>query len=81
MAAAAAVAAPRDVEAVSSIEAALGAVAADAAIILTPTATHVELALTALRSGLHVMIEKPVATDRRRAPRTSSPQPTLRVGR
>jgi predicted dehydrogenase len=34
---------------------------ADAAIIATPTTTHHDLTLSALSSGLHVLVEKPIA--------------------
>lgn len=34
----------------------------DAAVIATPTVTHYELALAALRAGKHVLVEKPIAT-------------------
>jgi predicted dehydrogenase len=34
----------------------------DAVVIATPPATHTDLALQALRSGKHVLIEKPLAT-------------------
>jgi predicted dehydrogenase len=34
----------------------------DAVIIATPTATHYELALAALRAGKHALVEKPIAT-------------------
>jgi predicted dehydrogenase len=36
--------------------------AADAAIVATPTATHRAVALSALASGLHVLVEKPLAS-------------------
>jgi predicted dehydrogenase len=35
--------------------------ALDAVLILTPPATHAELAVRALESGLHVLVEKPMA--------------------
>jgi predicted dehydrogenase len=34
----------------------------DAVVIATPTVTHYELALAALRAGKHVLVEKPIAT-------------------
>ena len=33
----------------------------DAAVIATPTATHYEMAAACLKSGVHVLVEKPVA--------------------
>jgi predicted dehydrogenase len=43
-----------------TLEAALGA-RADAAVICTPTALHVEPALELARRGVHLMIEKPIS--------------------
>jgi predicted dehydrogenase len=37
---------------------------ADALLLLTPPASHAELACAALRAGLHVLVEKPMALDR-----------------
>lgn len=37
---------------------------ADALLLLTPPATHAELGCAALRAGLHVLVEKPMALDR-----------------
>ena len=39
----------------------------DAVLLATPTSTHAELTEAALRSGKHVLVEKPLATDSRRA--------------
>lgn len=39
----------------------------DALIIATPTRWHFEIALTALRAGKHVLIEKPIASSSREA--------------
>jgi UDP-N-acetylglucosamine 3-dehydrogenase len=39
----------------------------DAAIIATPTPTHTDLALQLLASGVHVLVEKPIADDLSRA--------------
>ena len=49
-----------------SYEAGLAEAAVDVAIVATPTATHRDLALRALRAGKHVIVEKPAfmrATD------------------
>lgn len=46
----------------SSITAAAGAVQADAVLIVVPPAIHAPLALEALESGLHCLIEKPFAS-------------------
>ncbi|MEA3135850.1 MAG: UDP-N-acetylglucosamine 3-dehydrogenase [Thermoplasmata archaeon] len=40
---------------------------ADAVVIATPTATHVELALAAIAAGKHVLVEKPLADTRHHA--------------
>jgi myo-inositol 2-dehydrogenase/D-chiro-inositol 1-dehydrogenase len=40
---------------------------ADAMLLLTPPATHAELACAALGAGLHVLVEKPMALDRAEA--------------
>jgi predicted dehydrogenase len=37
---------------------------ADAMLLLTPPATHAEIACAALGAGLHVLVEKPMALDR-----------------
>lgn len=37
--------------------------AVDALVICTPNDTHAELAVTALRSGKHVLVERPIAPD------------------
>ena len=34
----------------------------DAAVVATPTSTHYEVASTLLRAGIHVLVEKPLAT-------------------
>jgi predicted dehydrogenase len=44
----------------ASLEAALPSI--DAVVIATPPATHTDLALQALRSGKHVLVEKPLTT-------------------
>lgn len=41
--------------------------ATDAVIVATPVATHFEIARAALRSGKHVMVEKPIAASSREA--------------
>lgn len=41
----------------------------DAVSIVTPTVTHAEIAMDALRKGIHVLIEKPIASDARDAER------------
>lgn len=47
----------------AALEDCLAARAADAVIVATPHASHVALAAGALRAGLHVLCEKPVAVD------------------
>ncbi len=46
----------------ASFAEALAGCACDAAVIVTPPATHREVATEALRAGKHVLIEKPLAT-------------------
>ncbi len=50
--------------AVTDIEAVLGDPSIDVVHICTPNHTHVDLARTAMEAGKHVVVEKPVATDR-----------------
>ena len=50
--------------AVTDIEAVLGDPSIDVVHICTPNHTHVELARAAMEAGKHVVVEKPVATDR-----------------
>ena len=57
---AAAVSAELGVRAFTSREALLEAV--DAAVIAVPTTAHAEVALAALDAGVHLLIEKPIAT-------------------
>ncbi len=45
----------------TSLDAALGAVRADAVLLTTPMTTHVPFALEALAAGAHVLVEKPFA--------------------
>jgi predicted dehydrogenase len=45
-----------------SLEAALRRTKLDAVIVATPASTHAEIALDALERGLHVLVEKPLAT-------------------
>ncbi|MCZ8512694.1 Gfo/Idh/MocA family oxidoreductase [Paenibacillus filicis] len=49
------------IPAFGTLEEALGAVSADAVLIVTPPRTHVALALKALEAGLHVLTEKPLS--------------------
>lgn len=46
----------------AALEAALEATAADAVFVITPPETHHAIAGLALRSGKHVLLEKPLAT-------------------
>ena len=50
--------------AVTAMDAVLGDPAIDVVHICTPNHTHVDLAKAAMEAGKHVVIEKPVATDR-----------------
>jgi predicted dehydrogenase len=52
---------PRETAVVEGSEELLASPAVDAVSVCTPTDTHVELALAALRAGKHVLVEKPVA--------------------
>ena len=45
----------------ASVSAAAAAVEADAALIVTPVATHLAVASEAFAAGLHVLVEKPIA--------------------
>jgi predicted dehydrogenase len=45
----------------------LGTAKLDAVAIATPSHTHYELVKQALRSGLHVLVEKPITTDSKEA--------------
>lgn len=45
----------------SSVAAAAAAVEADAALVVTPVATHLAVAREAFEAGLHVLVEKPIA--------------------
>lgn len=49
-------------QAIDSAATALADPEVDAVVIATPAATHFQLALTALQSGKHVFVEKPLAT-------------------
>ncbi len=46
----------------ANLDEALAAVKADAALIVSPSAMHADLTLRCLDAGLHVMVEKPLAT-------------------
>jgi predicted dehydrogenase len=46
------------------VEALLADETVDGVFVLTPTATHADLAVRALRAGKHVLVEKPVAAGR-----------------
>ena len=54
------VAAEHDVESIDDIASLAGVV--DAAIVATPTPTHHEIVTRLLQSGIHVLVEKPIAT-------------------
>ena len=45
----------------TSLDQALGEVRADAVLVVVPPRVHAEVAIKALRGGLHVLIEKPLA--------------------
>lgn len=47
----------------SSLEEALADDRVEAVVLATPAGTHAELALTAMGTGRHVLVEKPLATD------------------
>jgi predicted dehydrogenase len=51
-----------DVQTAADPSAAFADPMVDAAVIATPTVTHYQLALAALRAGKHVLVEKPIAT-------------------
>lgn len=59
----------RGVAAFASAAELFGSGAADAAIVLTPHPTHVDLALAAVEHGLHVLVEKPLAAHKADAER------------
>lgn len=63
----------------SSLEEALAAAEFDGAVIATPTALHVEQALAALRHGMPVLLEKPVAPTLVEAERLAAEADTLAV--
>jgi predicted dehydrogenase len=50
--------------AVTDLETVLGDLSIDVVHICTPNTTHVDMARAALAAGKHVVVEKPVATDR-----------------
>lgn len=53
---------PGEVFATPSVDALLARSDVEAVSICTPTETHVDLAIAAVRAGKHVLVEKPVAT-------------------
>ena len=61
-----------DLPAFAGAEQLFAARVADAVIIATPTASHAGLAAAALEAGLHVLVEKPLATSRAAAERPRS---------
>lgn len=56
---------PSEILATDSLEVFLASPEIHAVSVCTPTDTHAEVALAAIRAGKHVLIEKPVALDRR----------------
>ncbi|MDO5661526.1 MAG: Gfo/Idh/MocA family oxidoreductase [Brachybacterium sp.] len=52
-------AAPHDLPAFTNLEQAVRETSADTVVVCTPTGTHMEVALDAMRAGCHVLIEKP----------------------
>jgi len=67
-----------------SLEAACNDPAADALIIATPNYTHLDVLEVAVRSGKHILLEKPIATTLQSAARITeiaeSYEPVLQVG-
>ena len=55
---------PAEVFATDSLDALLARVDVDAVSVCTPTDTHVDVALAAMRAGKHVLVEKPVSLER-----------------
>lgn len=51
----------RDTQCFSTLDDALGAVESDGVLITAPMEAHVPLAITAMRAGRHVLVEKPLA--------------------
>ena len=53
----------------TSLDEALSKVEADAVLVVVPPAAHNEVAIKALKAGLHVLVEKPLADDIEKAKR------------
>lgn len=74
--------AARGLKAFSSGQDLIGSGSVDAVLIATPHPSHVTLGIAALETGLHVMVEKPIAShkaDAERLLRTAESHPELKL--